>query len=146
MTKETMDQVLRQPQGTPGLHKLLGCTGVTRDAQGRFAVELAITPMLLNPAQVAHGGTIFSLCDIAAGSYLMSKGMWSVTVSSTIEYYRPAKTGDVLTASVEERKRGKRLSTLAVEVYAQDGRHIADMLTTVYRQDEDAAEGKKAQG
>ncbi len=41
---------------------------ITLDKDGGATVEVELTDELLNPLGMAHGGTIFTLCDIAAGS------------------------------------------------------------------------------
>ena len=44
------------------------------DENVQAAFEVDLTPELLNPLGMAHGGTIFTLCDIAAGSAAASQG------------------------------------------------------------------------
>ena len=44
-------------------------------------VEAELRPESLNPLGMAHGGTIFTLCDIAAGSAAASQGTVAVTLN-----------------------------------------------------------------
>ena len=94
----TIEEILKLRQEAGGLNKLMHMHVVTLDKDGGATVELDLTPELLNPLGMAHGGTIFTLCDIAAGSAAASQGTVAVTLDSTIHYYRPGRCGKKLTA------------------------------------------------
>ena len=64
----TIEKILKLRQEAGGLNKLMHMHVVTLDEHGGATVELELTEELLNPLGMAHGGTIFTLCDIAAGS------------------------------------------------------------------------------
>lgn len=89
----TIEEILKLRQEAGGLNKLMHMHVVTLDKDGGATVELDLTPELLNPLGMAHGGTIFTLCDIAAGSAAASQGTVAVTLDSTIHYYRPGRCG-----------------------------------------------------
>ena len=95
-------------------------------------VEAELRPESMNPLGMAHGGTIFTLCDIAAGSAAASQGTVAVTLDSTIHYYRPGRCGKKLTAVAYERKRGRKVSVYMVEVHDDEGKHIADATFTMF--------------
>ena len=99
----TIEEILKLRQEAGGLNKPMHMHVVTPDKDGGATVELDLTPELLNPLGMAHGGTIFSLCDIAAGSAAASQGTVAVTLDSTIHYYRPGRCGKKLTAVAYER-------------------------------------------
>ena len=115
-----------------GLNKLMHMRVITLDEDGGATVELDLTDELLNPLGMAHGGTIFTLCDIAAGSAAASQGTVAVTLDSTIHYYRPGRCGKKLTAVAYERKRGRKVSVYMVEVHDDEGKHIADATFTMF--------------
>ena len=62
----TIEQILKMRQEAKGLNKLMHMHVITLDKDGGATVELDLTEELLNPLGLAHGGTIFTLCDIAA--------------------------------------------------------------------------------
>ena len=95
-------------------------------------VEAELRPESMNPLGMAHGGTIFTLCDIAAGSAAASQGTVAVTLDSTIHYYRQGRCGKKLTAVAYERKRGRKVSVYMVEVHDDEGKHIADATFTMF--------------
>ena len=72
----TIEEILKLRQEAGGLNKLMHMHVVTLDKDGGATVELDLTPELLNPLGMAHGGTIFTLCDIAAGSAAASQARW----------------------------------------------------------------------
>lgn len=128
----TIEEILRMRQQAGGLNKLMHMHVVTLDKDGGATVELKLTDDLLNPLGMAHGGTIFTLCDIAAGSAAASHGLVAVTLDSTIHYYRPGKPGKTLTAVAYERKRGRKTAVYIVEVHDDNHWHIADATFTMF--------------
>ena len=128
----TIEQILKMRQEASGLNKLMHMHVITLDKDGGATVELDLTEELLNPLGLAHGGTIFALCDIAAGSAAASHGLVAVTLDSNIHYYRPGRLGKKLTAVAYERKRGSKTAIYIVEVHDEDRRHIADAIFTMF--------------
>ena len=104
-------EILKLRQNANGLNKLMNMHVITLDKDGGATVEVELTDELLNPLGMAHGGTIFTLCDIAAGSAAASQGTVAVTLDSSINYYRPV---------------------FMVEVHDDEGKHIADATFTMF--------------
>ena len=125
-------EILKLRQNANGLNKLMNMHVITLDKDGGATVEFELTDELLNPLGMAHGGTIFTLCDIAAGSAAASQGTVAVTLDSNINYYRPGRAGHRLTAVAYERKRGRKTSVFMVEVHDDEGKHIADATFTMF--------------
>lgn len=128
----TIEEILKLRQEASGLNQLMHMRVITLDKDGGATVQLELTEDLLNPLGLAHGGTIFSLCDIAAGSAAASHGLVAVTLDSNIHYYRPGQLGKTLTAVAYERKRGRKTAVYMVEVHDDDHRHIADATFTMF--------------
>ncbi len=128
----TIDEILKMRQEANGLNKFMHMNVITLDKDGGATVELTLTEELLNPLGIAHGGTIFTLCDIAAGSAAASHGMAAVTLDTNIHYYRPGHLGSTLTAVAYERKRGSKTAVYMVEVHDDEHRHIADATFTMF--------------
>lgn len=79
-------------------------------------MEADIVDIAMNPFGMAHGGFTFGLADTAAGVAAMSKGKTAVTVSSTIQYLRPAD-GTKIKAVAKCLKEGKTISIYEVDIY-----------------------------
>lgn len=94
--------------------------------------QINVSDQVLNPHGTARGGTLFTLCDIAVGSYIAIQKKTAVTLDSTIHFYRPGQLGTVLAAVVNGRKCGHTTSVFLVEVYDDKENHIADATFTMY--------------
>lgn len=77
-------------------------------ADDSFSVIMEVKDLHLNTQGTVHGGILFTLCDQAVGAYLTFKKIKGVGMDGNIHYYRPAKKGEILTATAYERKSGKK--------------------------------------
>lgn len=121
----TRQEILKWRQEASGMNKLLGIQIIELD-EGCATASLNLVPEVLNPLGMAHGGTIFTLCDVAAGTAAASRGRVAVTLSSSIDYYKPGKAGETLIARATERKHGRTTNVYHVEVQDTQGTHVAD--------------------
>ncbi len=127
-----IEEALRSRQETCGLNKLMDIHIVSVDGQGGAVAEAELADSLLNPLGIAHGGTVYTLCDVAAGTAAASRGRIAVTLDSSIHYYHPGLAGPKLTAVAHERKYGRNTSAYLVEVHDSDGKKIADATFTMF--------------
>ena len=132
MTFEELDALGHE---TGGLHNLLSMRSILLDEQGRISLSMAITKDHLNPHGIAHGGAVFALCDSAAGAHAALNNRLPVTLEGSIHFYRPALPDTLLTAIAFERKKGKTVSVIMVEVRDDQGRHIADTTFSMFYKD-----------
>ncbi|MDO5154853.1 MAG: hotdog fold thioesterase [Eubacteriales bacterium] len=96
-----------------------------------YAISLIPNEKNANVNGVVHGGIIFLLADEAIGRYVTSLGKKGAASDSNIHFYRPAMVGEKMTATVLERKIGKKLGVYLVEVKNEAGKLIADVMITV---------------
>lgn len=101
--------------------------GITVKDLGRdwAVVEGEISPNMLNPWGTAHGGFIYSLCDVAAGvaaTELASRTC--MTLSGSIYYLRPS-VGTYLRAEGKVIKAGRTVVVVETNVYNSEGVHTA---------------------
>ena len=101
-----------------------------KDNYASCSVEL--TPEAINAQGFAHGGIVFSICDVAAGFAAASIDRRLVTQGATISYLRPAALGSTLTARAEPIKLGKTISVVEVRVTDEQDRLIAQATFTVF--------------
>ena len=71
---------------------------VTEVGDGTSVVEVKLAPESLNPLGMAHGGLIFTLCDVATGVAARTGGRITVTLDSNIHFLRRAKDTEKLVA------------------------------------------------
>lgn len=106
-------------------------TGIVIDeARENYArCSLKIDGRHLNANGVVMGGAIFTLADFAFAVASNSKQSNAVSMTSSINYLRPAH-GPVLTAETNCIKSGKRTCTYVIDIFDADGSHCA-FVTTV---------------
>ena len=93
-----------------------------RDNYASCRVEL--TPEAINAQGMAHGGLIFSICDVTAGFSAASIDRRCVTQAANISFLRPAQ-GAYLIAKAEPIKIGKTISVVEARVYDDMERLVA---------------------
>jgi len=77
------------------LFKLFGMK-VTECTAGNSTVTMKVDKTHLNAAEICHGGTIFSLADVAFALASNSHGQVALAIDMSISYLRPAKAGDLI--------------------------------------------------
>ncbi len=121
---------LRNRQENGGYNGLHGLRVVTV-REGYAEVLLPADERFLNPLGNVHGGAIYTLCDVAAGTAAASRGRVGVTLSSNVNYLRPGHAGEPMTAVTKEVKHGRQTAVYEVEV-RQGERLIAAAAFTMY--------------
>lgn len=91
---------------------------------GFCAVESELRAETMNPWGMAHGGFVYSLCDVAAGVAANQTGRRGVTLSGNVYYLRPSK-GRKLRAEGRIIKNGKTVIVAETNVYNDEGVHTA---------------------
>lgn len=89
----------------------------------RCTVEAELDRTALNPYGIAHGGFIYSACDVVSG-VLASQGGRCVTQSGSMYYLRPC-TGKLLRAEGKIVKSGRTVMLIETNVYDEKGAHCA---------------------
>lgn len=98
---------------------------VTVQEPGGAVATMTISESMLNGQGLCHGGLIFALADTAFA--FACNGYDDVTVAggASIEFLRPGRLGDLLTATACERQRGTRTGVYDVTVRNQHGKEVA---------------------
>jgi acyl-CoA thioesterase len=82
---------------------------------------------MVNGHGLCHGGFIFALADSAMAFTASSYGERAVAHHNSITYLRPGRSGETLTATVEERSRSARSGIYDVRVTgSSDGSVVAE--------------------
>ena len=94
-------------------------------APRRAVMQMLVRQEMTNGHDVCHGGMVFTLADSAFAYASNSYNQTNVAASATIDFVAPAKLGDVLTASAEERANTGRTGFYDVRVTNAEGATIA---------------------
>ena len=101
-------------------------------SEGKSVVTGELKTEALNPAGIAHGGFVYSLCDVAAGISARSLGHSRfTTLSSSIYFMHPSK-GTRLRAEGEVVKNGRNVIVSDVSVYDDTGKMTAKGVFEVF--------------
>lgn len=98
---------------------------VTVSVSGSATAQTTVTAEMLNGHGVCHGGHLFALADTAFAFACNGYGLVTVAAAAAVEFLRPAREGDELTAIARERHRGRRAGVYDVTVVNQDGAEVA---------------------
>lgn len=137
MTSQQIAQnvVERLMAADASINSLLGLT-LAAVAPGHAACKLVVRDELVNSHQVCHGGIIFALADTALAYASCSTNRSGVTQAANIIFTRPAKIGDVLTATATVESDGRRASSCSVRVTNQKDQLVALVSAANLRFDE----------
>lgn len=103
------------------------------DVQERsITVEMTVNTHHLNLRGYAHGGFLFSLCDMGSGLLVYSQGLNCVTLNSSVNYLRGAKPGDVLTIHADSVHWGKKTIVNEILITNQDGTPCVRATVTMF--------------
>ena len=80
---------------------------------------------------MAHGGFVYSLCDVAAGVLVTRADHPGVTLNSNMHFLRPSR-GTVLRAEGRMVKRGRTVSVIETKVYDDTERVTAIGIFEIY--------------
>jgi acyl-CoA thioesterase len=103
---------------------------------GRAAVRMTVGENHVNAARVCHGGTIFSLADVAFALASNSHGNLALAIDMSISFLRAVNTAERITAVCTERHRGRRLGSYHIEVTDESGQPVALLKATAFVTDE----------
>ncbi len=103
---------------------------------GYAKTSMALEPIHLNSANVAHGGAIFALVDLALAVAASTYGKLALTAAASISYIAAGTKGPI-TAVARELSNTRRLGTYEVKVTDGDGQVIAIAQATMYRKSQD---------
>lgn len=98
---------------------------ILRMAPGVAVLRMTVTEDMLQGHNTCHGGYMFTLADSAFAFACNSQNAATVASGCSIDYVAPAKLGDVLTATAEERSRSGRTGVYDVRLENQSGELIA---------------------
>ncbi len=94
-------------------------------------VEAELRPEALNPRGIAHGGFVYSLCDVAAGILINHGTSKSVTLSGNLYFLRQSK-GESLRCEARLIKPGRTVNVVETGVYDDRGELTAKGVFEIY--------------
>ncbi len=113
------------------LHHFLGEERVEMN-EGAASIRLPVNQLVLNPANMLHGGVTALLCDNAMGlASFLNKKRLGVTLDLHIRYHRPIR-GQYTTAHAKVISSGGRINVTTCDVVDEMGEVMATATGTFY--------------
>jgi len=112
-----MKQNTRHPKGPNPFVDLIGLE-ITEASPGHSLCELDVTPALMNPSRVLHGGITYSMADTGMGVAIytsLEKGQRCATIEIKITYLRPVVSGKLI-CETQVIQRGRRFAFVESEI------------------------------
>lgn len=94
-------------------------------APGHAVLTMPVDKRMIQGHGACHGGYLFTLADSAFAFSCNTYDKATVASGCSIEYITPAKEGDLLTATAEERSRGNRTGVYDITITNQDKQVVA---------------------
>ncbi|MES3016819.1 MAG: PaaI family thioesterase [Bacteroidota bacterium] len=100
---------------------------IIRSAEfGALIFEYTVREDMTNPMQVLHGGVTAGIIDDIIGATVFTMGLSApyTTINNNIDYFAPAKTGDVIEARTSVIKRGTQIINLQCEIWLVEKKRL----------------------
>ena len=94
-------------------------------APGSVIAKMDVTDELVNGFGVCHGGIVFTLADTAFAFACNAYNDQTLSVSANIEWLKPVRAGNALTATASEDTRSGRHGYYTVHVHNKDDELVA---------------------
>ena len=94
-------------------------------------VESELRPESMNPLGMAHGGFVYSMCDVAAGVVISQRAKNFVTLSGNLYFMRPSK-GKKLRCEGKVIKSGRTVNVVDTSVFDDNGTLTAKGTFEIY--------------
>ncbi len=88
---------------------------------------------MLNGFDMIHGGVLFSASDSAFAFACNSHGIITVAMEVSINFTRPAKSGELLTVEAKELYLGNKTGIYDIRTTNEKGELVAIFKVTAYR-------------
>lgn len=110
----------------------LSCGMKLVDVRERYSkVELTIDENSMNYMGSMHGGLLYTMADVAAGTAVVYCGKQGVTLSAHTEYIKPALSGKVI-AEGKVISSGRTIKRCEVEMHSENGTMYAKSYITMF--------------
>jgi acyl-CoA thioesterase len=101
--------------------------------EGFSRIRMTLREEMLNGFGVVHGGIAFSLGDSAFAFACNNRNNLSMALDTSINFTKPMKPGDVLTAEAQELHNGRSTGLYLVTITNASGEQVALFKGTCFR-------------
>ena len=98
---ELASKIVNKMMSNDSFSKWLGIE-IIELSEGFCKLQMKIRDDMTNGFKIAHGGITYSLADSALAFASNSNGFQSLTIESSINYFKKVNSGDILSAVTNE--------------------------------------------
>ncbi|MEO7923466.1 MAG: hydroxyphenylacetyl-CoA thioesterase PaaI [Chitinophagaceae bacterium] len=103
--------------------------------EGYSKIKMTVRKEMINGFGIVHGGIAFSLADSAFAFACNNRNVLSVALDTSINFLKPVKVDDILTAEAKELHNGKSTGLYHIRVTNQKDHEVAVFKGLCYRTD-----------
>ena len=109
--------------------------------EGYCKLQMTLRAEMLNGFGITHGGVVFSFADSALAFSCNNRNNFSLAQDTSINFLKPSKAGDILTAEAKELHNGRSTGLYLITIHNQQGDQIALFKGTCFRTGKTLFEG-----
>ena len=129
---ELASKIVNKMMSNDSFSKWLGIE-IIELSEGFCKLQMKIRDDMTNGFKIAHGGISYSLADSALAFASNSYGFQSLTIESTINYFKKVNSGDILSAVTNEINKTEKIANYSIVVSNQNNEKIASFNGKVHR-------------
>jgi len=129
---ELASKIVNKMMSNDSFSKWLGIE-IIELSEGFCKLQLKIRDDMTNGFKIAHGGISYSLADSALAFASNSYGFQSLTIESSINYFKKVNSGDILSAVTNEINKTEKIANYSIVVSNQNNEEIANFNGKVHR-------------
>jgi acyl-CoA thioesterase len=101
--------------------------------EGYSKIQMVLRDEMINGFNVIHGGIAFSFADSAFAFACNNRNNLSMALDTSINFTKPTRPGDILTAEAKEVHNGKSTGLYLITVTNQNHEQVAHFKGTCFR-------------
>jgi acyl-CoA thioesterase len=101
--------------------------------EGYAKTKMTVRKEMINGLGIVHGGIAFSIADSTFAFACNNRNQLSVALDTSINFLKPLKVGDVITAESREVHNGKSTGLYQIEIFNQHNHMVALFKGTCFR-------------
>jgi len=129
---ELASKIVNKMMSNDSFSKWLGIE-IIELSEGFCKLQMKIRDDMTNGFKIAHGGITYSLADSALAFASNSNGFQSLTIESSINYFKKVNSGDILSAITNEINKTEKIAKYSIVVSNQNNEKIASFNGKVHR-------------
>jgi acyl-CoA thioesterase len=129
---ELASKIVNKMMSNDSFSKWLGIE-IIELSEGFCKLQMKIRDDMTNGFKIAHGGITYSLADSALAFASNSNGFQSLTIESSINYFKKVNSGDILSAVTNEINKTEKIANYSIVVSNQNNEEIANFNGKVHR-------------